>query len=99
MYCHTVMNTTQHMTIRMAQRNFSGAMVDAILGSGEWNARGDRLTMDERHHPDLDQLLTEKRRQHKQLEKEIRDLDRLRWRGRVTLVTVANSLITVYRNN
>ena len=92
------MHTTTHMAVRMAQRNFTPAMVDAILDTGDWNDRGDQLVMDQRQRQELDQLITEKRRKHKQLEKEVRDLERLRGKGRVTVVTKEGDLITVYQN-
>ena len=92
------MHTTTHMAVRMAQRNFTLAMVDAILDTGDWNDRGDQLVMDQRQRQELDQLITEKRRKHKQLEKEVRDLERLRGKGRVTVVTKEGDLITVYQN-
>lgn len=93
------MHITHHMAERMTQRNFSSTMVSTVLAVGNWNARGDQLTLDKRHQADLDHLLTEARRKRKQLDKEIRDLDRLRRLGRVTVVTKEDSLITVYRNN
>lgn len=92
------MHTTTHMQVRMVQRNFTPAMVDAILDTGDWNDRGDQLVMDQRQRQELDQLITEKRRKHKQLEKELRDLERLRGKGRVTVVTTEGQLITIYRN-
>lgn len=92
------MHITHHMAERMTQRNFSPRMVSAMLAVGSWNSRGDQLTLDKRHQADLDHLWTEARRARKQLDQEIRDLDRLRRRGRVTVVTEADSLITVYRN-
>jgi exoribonuclease R len=86
------------MQVRMVQRNFTLAMVDAILDTGDWNDRGDQLVMDQRQGPELDQLITEKRRKHKRLGKELRELERLRGKGRVTVVATEGQLITVYRN-
>lgn len=93
------MNFTSHMAARMVQRNFSSAMVDAILETAEWNARGDRLVLDHRQGPDLDQLIIEKRRTCRQMEKEVRELERLRSKGRVTVVARGDALVTVYRND
>ncbi|TBW08063.1 hypothetical protein E0E52_09810 [Azotobacter chroococcum] len=92
------MHTTIHMKARMAQRSFTATMVDAILDTGTWNDRGDRLVMGQRQCRELDELLTEKRRKRKQLDQEVRDLERLRRKGRVTVVTKEGHLITVYRN-
>lgn len=92
------MHTTTHMQVRMAQRNFTPTMVDAILDTGDWNDRGDQLVMDQRQSPELDQRITETRRQYKRLGKELRDLERLRGKGRVTVVATEGQLITVYRN-
>lgn len=92
------MQTTKHMAARMTQRNFTQSMVDAILDTGEWNDRGDQLVMDRRQSHEIDELITEKRRQKKELEQEVRELDRLRRKGRTTVVVCGESLITVYQN-
>jgi hypothetical protein len=93
------MQITNHMAARMMQRNFSFAMIDAVLDTAEWNARGDRLVLDQRQVPDLDQLITKKRRTCRQMEKEVRDLERLGRKGRVTVVAQGEALVTVYRND
>jgi hypothetical protein len=90
--------TTTHISVRMAQRGFTSVMVDAILDAGAWNNRGDQLVMNQRECRELEALLVEKRRQCKRLEQEVRDLERLRRKGRVTVVTKDGHLITVYRN-
>ena len=92
------MHLTKHMATRMSQRNFSTHMVDAILDLGDWDPRGDRQTLDARQHPELDESLTELRRALKAIQQEIRDKERLRRKGRVTVVAKDNSLITVYQN-
>ncbi|WP_146149957.1 hypothetical protein [Caballeronia novacaledonica] len=83
----------------MNQRSFSPAMVSTILELGVMNDRGDRLTLDQRRASDLEEAIVEKRREHKRLEREIRDLERLRKKGPVTVVTQNELLITIYRNN
>ena len=92
------MHLTKHMTTRMSQRNFSTHMVDAILNFGEWDARGDRQTLDARQHPELDESLTELRRKVKNMQQEIRDKERLRRKGRVIVVAKDDTLITVFQN-
>jgi len=92
------MHTTAHMAMRMTQRNFSSAMIDAILDTAEWNARGDRLVLDQRRGFDLYLLITEKRRAARQMSKEVRDLERLRRKGQVTVVAKGEALVTVYLN-
>ena len=100
------MHITKHMAVRMAQRNFTPAMVDAILDTGGWNDRGDQLVLDQRQAPELSQIIMEKRRRSKeltkegkQLEKEARELERLlRRKGRATVVTAEGELITTYLN-
>ncbi|SPB14315.1 hypothetical protein NOV72_01565 [Caballeronia novacaledonica] len=93
------MQITLHMRSRMNQRSFSPAMVSTILELGVMNDRGDRLTLDQRRASDLEEAIVEKRREHKRLEREIRDLERLRKKGPVTVVTQNELLITIYRNN
>jgi hypothetical protein len=92
------MHLTKHMTTRMSQRNFSTHMVDAILNLGEWDARGDRQTLDTRQHPEINESLTELRRVRKAIDQKIRGHERLLRKGRVTVVAKDDSLITVYQN-
>jgi hypothetical protein len=92
------MLTSLHMQSRMTQRSFTPAMVSAILDLGTSNTRGDRLLLDQRSDTELQDVITDKRRARRQLDREIRDLERLRKKGPVTVVTADDTLITVYRN-
>jgi len=68
------MLTSMHMQSRMTQRNFTPAMVVAILDLGTSNTRGDRLMLDQRSDSELQDVITDKRRARRQLDREIRDL-------------------------
>lgn len=83
------MNNTEHMTDRMQSRNISQLVVNLVLSEGEWNERGDRLTVDRRN---LDGLIP-------QVRDFLRELERLHHRGGATVVLEGNTGITTYFNN
>lgn len=85
------------MTERMAQRNFTPAMIDAILDMGDWNERGDRVIVDRRQYTELDQTITALRRYLKVKVRELNDLERLRKKGQAIVVAKDDSLITVFK--
>lgn len=91
------MKPTRHMTERMAQRNFTPAMIDAILDMGDWNERGDRVIVDRRQYTELDQTITALRRYLKVKVRELNDLERLRKKGQAIVVAKDDSLITVFK--
>lgn len=87
---------TQHMMIRMQQRGLPQGTIDIILSFGEWNERGDQLTLGRR---DLEDLLHEKRRQLKEISREVKEIERLRRRGGGTVVIDGEVLITTYEKS
>jgi hypothetical protein len=96
--CGASMHRTAHMTARMTQRGFTAPMVNLILDMGVPSDRGDRWVIDRRNSQELDRLITEKRRERKQLDKEVRDLERLRHKHRATVVADGEDLITVFQD-
>lgn len=79
---------TAHLQDRMRQRGISEEMLGAILNLGDWNARGDRLVLQERA---IAGLLKQKR-------EELKMLERLARRGGASLVITGKTLVTVYSN-
>jgi hypothetical protein len=92
------MQPTKHMKERMVQRNFSPTMVEAIIGMGNWNQRGDRFVFDARQETEITELMTQIRRQIKSLDRRFKELGRLRKKGRTTVVTKEERLVTVFQN-
>jgi len=84
---------TQHMMTRMQQRSLPQETIDIILNFGEWNERGDRLTLSRR---ELDDLLQQKRRELKELGREVKEIERLHRRRGGTVVLDGEVLITAY---
>ena len=83
------MQKTQHMAERMQSRNISERVVNLVLSEGEWNERGDRLTIGRR---DLDGLIP-------QVRDLLGELERLRRKGGATVVLAGNAGITTYFNS
>lgn len=92
----TTLQTTKHMAQRMSQRHYTETMINAILGLGEWNERGDQLIVDGRQETDIEQMIISIRRECKKLNKKMNELKRLRQKRKSTLVIKDKNLITVY---
>lgn len=92
----TTLQTTKHIEQRMRQRHYTEPMIDAILGLGEWNERGDQLIVDGRQETDIEQMIVSIRRKCKELNKKKIELERLRQKRKSTLVIKDKTLITVY---
>lgn len=61
-----VMQHTEHARIRMEQRQIDQRQLDLVLEHGEWNARGDRLTLGERS---LRSIIADRRRSLRTIER------------------------------
>ena len=90
------MHMTHQIQQRMAQRNFTPVMLDAILTLGEWNDRGDQLCINHKQYEALQEQITQARRAEKQIHRYIKHLERLKNKNKATLVLENNTLITVY---
>lgn len=65
------MQTTSHAQARLRQRRISETQLEIVLEYGEWNARGDRLTLGAR---ELSNLLADRRQRLRKMERKLRPL-------------------------
>lgn len=93
----TKMLFTQHMQQRMQQRNFDPSIIEVILKTGEWNQRGDQLTVNSDSIELIEQSIYEIRRNIKKQNQLLKILERTKKRKQSTLVLKDNALITVYQ--
>ena len=80
------MINTKHMTVRMQHRSLPQGAVDLAIEIGEWNERGDRLSVGV---DALDAYINTERRR-------LQVAERLRRRGGATVVLDGKDLITIY---
>lgn len=60
------MQFSEHAQTRLKERQIDHSQVELVLEYGEWNARGDRLTLNER---DLKNLIADRRRSLRRIER------------------------------
>lgn len=89
---------TAHIQTRMAQRNFSNIMIEAIINLGESSSCGDQVSLNKRQQSELNELIQDTRRKQKELKKALKDLERLKQKQRPVVVLSGETLITVYDN-
>lgn len=90
------MNRTNHFQQRMSQRNFSEDMLSAILEFGDWNERGDQISVGRKRQAQVKELITELKREEHKIRKAVSDLERLMKREKATVVISNASLVTIY---